>query len=166
MSSGGGRCHPEPSGEGSSASRSRVGALAAPVGRKIGPVRIRCVNQCELLRAKPAFDLLLPSYRSADVRGRFNIHQTPHHVPTREIGCHSTTMVEHSSLYVVGDTDVQRSRSIREDVDEIRSWHAASCCVGDLFTQSFRRVDQQSISPEESKILRYAQDDNVSLRET
>ena len=83
---------------------------------QILPVAIGRFDQCDLLTAQPAFDLLFAMDRAPDIPENFVMHQASDVISRGETRNELPSMLEDSSLQVVGDAGIQGPRWASHDV--------------------------------------------------
>jgi hypothetical protein len=88
--------------------------LRSPLFCTICPPRVHRLNQCDLLLSSPALQLFFAPNRFADV-DRSGICLKPFDL--------TSLVLPHSSGNIVGDADVQRTRTARDDVDPELVFH-------------------------------------------
>lgn len=97
----------------------RKGHLRSPLLREIFPPWILRLDQSNLLRSRPALQLLLPSNRLVNILEALVINEPiapilagkPFDVPV--------LMLQGTAVDAVGHADVKRSRTAANDIDEI-----------------------------------------------
>jgi hypothetical protein len=93
--------------------------VSVPTFAQILPMRVGGENQGHFLGPQPAFDLFLPSDRSADVAKGFIIHKAVDVVLPSEAGEQLALMLEDALLQVVGDACVKCPSVVGHDVDVV-----------------------------------------------
>ena len=127
-------CHSERSEESqgfatSKASRSRgiqrtSGDVPAPLSREVLPAWVEGFNERDLLAPRPTLELLLSFDCGMDARRCFDVNEAVHIVPPCEASVLLRPVLAETSSCVIRYTHVQTPRTTREDVYEVRHWHA------------------------------------------
>jgi hypothetical protein len=118
-----------------------------PLFSQVIPVRIRTIDQSDLLLPPPPFNFLFTGNRHANILERLEMHQPMNTILGRKPWNAPFPMFADSFFQAAGNPDVDRSRSARQNVYKIP--------LRQVRTSKRNRVNHLK------QIPRFARDDNV-----
>jgi hypothetical protein len=98
---------------------SSIACRTEPLFAEIAQFRIRLGNEFELASPCPTFEVFLPSNGVKDFPERLGKNQAVNAVLGRESWVQMLPMLIHAPGKVIRDSDVERPRAVRHDVDPI-----------------------------------------------